>query len=115
MIWRGQHIGELMNKWKVAFFVVLILGLASNGYWFYVLVDGGISYSYLHDSYEDETRRFSVLGDLVVAGADDYSQADILHLLRQVNKNAFIVEEGNILHFEGVSFVFEGDKLAKVE
>ncbi len=104
-----------MNKWKVAFFVVLILGLASNGYLFYLLVDGGISYSYLHDSYEEESRRFSALGDLVIAGADDYTQADVLHLLRQANNDAFIVEEDNTLHFEGVRFVFEEDKLAKVE
>ena len=44
--WRCQRLGESMNKWKVAFFVVLILGLASNGYLFYNLVDSGISYGY---------------------------------------------------------------------
>ncbi len=104
-----------MNKWKVAFFGVLILALASNGYLFYHLVDSGISYSYLHDSYTAETRRFGALGDLVVAGADDYTKADVLHLLRQANKDAFIVEEEDFIHFEGVRFVFERDKLTKVE
>lgn len=104
-----------MNKWKVAFFAVLILGLASNGYLYYLLVDVGISYSYLYDSYEAEARRFSALGDLVIAGADDYTQADVLHLLRQANKDALIAEEENVLHFEGISFVFDDDKLTKVE
>jgi hypothetical protein len=107
--------GKAMNKWKVAFFVVLILGLASNGFLFHSLVDSAVSYSYLHDSYEAESRRFSALGDLVVAGADEYTQADILHLLRQANENAFIVEEDNVLHYEGVSFFFDADKLAQVE
>ena len=104
-----------MNKWKVAFFVALLVGLASNAYLFYQLLDSGISYSYLHDSYTDETRRFNALGELVIAGADEYSKADILHLLRQADMDAFIVEEDNAIHYEGVTFVFESDKLLGVE
>ena len=104
-----------MKKWKVAFFVVLVLGLASNGILLYGLIGSAVSYSYLYDSYDAESRRFSALGDLVVAGADGYTQEDVLHLLRQANKDAFIVEEGNVLHYEGVSFVFEGDKLTQVQ
>ena len=104
-----------MNKWKVAFFVVLPISLASNAYLFYHLVDSGISYGYLHESYDEESRRFNVLGELVIAGSDDYSKADILHLLRQSKKDAFIVEEGNAVYFDGVKFVFESDRLASVE
>ena len=104
-----------MNKWKVAFFVALLAGLVSNAYLFYCLLDSGISYSYLYDSYNDETRRFDALGDWVIAGADEYSKADILHLLRQADKEAFIVEEDNLIHYKGVNFVFESDKLSSVE
>ena len=104
-----------MNKWKVAFFVVLILALASNGYLFYHLVDSGISYSYLHDDLEGQSRKLNALGELVVAGADEYTKSDILHLLRQANKDAFIVEEENMIHFDGISFIFDGDKLTRIE
>lgn len=104
-----------MKKWKIAFFVVLILGLASNAYLSYHLVDSVISYSYLHDDYDAELRRYKALGDLVVAGSADYTKADILHLLRQANTDAFIVEEDNLIHFEGITFVFEGGNLTNVE
>ena len=104
-----------MNQWKVAFFVVLAFGLASNGYLMYLLVDGGISYSYLQDSYAAESKRFKALGELVVAGSGDYTKRDALHLLRQANRDAFIVEENDLVHYEGISFVFERDRLAKVE
>lgn len=104
-----------MNKWKVAFFVVLFLGLTSNAFLFYALVDSGISYSYLLDSHTSESRRFDALGKLVVAGSDDYTQADVLHLLRQSKEDAFIVEEGNMIHFEGVKFVFESGRLTNIE
>ena len=104
-----------MNKWKVAFFVVLIIALASNGYLFYHLVDSGISYSYLHDDYDAKSRQLIALGELVVAGADEYSRSDILHLLRQAKKDAFIVEEEDVIDFEGIRFIFDGEKLTKVE
>jgi len=104
-----------MNKWKVSFFVVLLLGFASNAYLFYHVVDGGISYSYLHDSYTRESRRFNALGELLVAGSEDYTQADILHMLRQANKDAFIVEEDNVIHFEEIQFGFESDRLTSVD
>ena len=104
-----------MNKWKVAFFVVLFLGIASNAYLFYHLVDGGISYSYLQDSYTRESRRFNALGELVIAGSEDYTKADVLYLLRQANEDAFIVEEDNVIHFEEIKFGFESDRLTSVD
>jgi len=104
-----------MNKWKVAFFVVLILGLASNGYLFYHLVDSGISYSYLHDDHEAQSKQINALGELVVAGADEYTKSDILHLLRQAKKDAFIVEEKDAIYYEGIRFTFDGEKLTKIE
>jgi hypothetical protein len=104
-----------MNKWKLAFFVVLIIALASNGYLFYHIVDSGISYSYLHDEYDARLRQYDALGELVVAGADEYTKSDILHLLRQAKKDAFIVEEEDAIHFDGIRFIFDGDKLTNIE
>ena len=104
-----------MNKWKVAFFVVLILGLASSGYLFYGLVDSGISYNYLRDDYDAQSRQLNALGSLIVAGSDEYTKSDILHLLRQAKKDAFIVEEDDAIYFEGVKFTFDDGKLTKVE
>lgn len=103
-----------MNKWKIAFFVAILVAVASNGYWFMRVVDSAISYSYLNDSYEDEASRFDALGKLVVLGSTEYSQADILHLLRQTDVEAFIVEEIDKIAFEGIEFVFVDDRLVEV-
>ena len=104
-----------MNKWKVAFFATLAIAILSNGYLFYLLFDSAISYHYLNDSYNHETRRFNTLGRLIVAGSADYSKADFLHLLRQSNKDAFIVEEDDQIFIDAVQFGFENDRLANVE
>ena len=103
-----------MNRWKTAFFVVLLAALASNAYWLIRAVDSGISYSYLNDSYVVESSRFEALGKLVIAGPAEFSQADILHLLRQSNPDAFIVEDENRVVFEGIEFVFLNDRLTEV-
>ncbi len=103
-----------MNRWKTAFLVALIVAVASNVYWFVQLVDEAVSYSYLNDSFRDETNRFTALGELVVAGSSEYTQADILHLLRQADPDAFIVEERNRIHFKGIDFVFEEGSLVAV-
>ena len=51
----------------------------------------------------------------MVAGADKHTKADIVYLLRQAKKDAFIVEEDDAIYFEGIRFTFEGEKLTKVE
>lgn len=103
-----------MNKWKVAFFIAIVAGIASNAYWFMQFVDSAISYSYLSDSFNAEARRYKALGELVVAGSTEYTQADILHLLRQAHPDGFIVEEENKILFQGIEFAFVDNKLAEV-
>ncbi len=103
-----------MKKWKIAFFLTLLLLVISNGYWFVSFVDAAISYSYLNDSLIFQSDKYGALGSVVVAGSRDYSKADMLHLLRQAKKNAFIVEEERMIVFENVEFVFADDRLIEV-
>ena len=103
-----------MNRWKIAFFVAIVAGIASNVYWFMQFVDSAISYSYLGDSYDAQARRYKALGELVVAGSTQYSQADILHLLRQAYPDGFIVEEENKIFFKGIEFALVDNKLAEI-
>ena len=104
-----------MKKWKIAFFTSLVLLLGSNAFWFYIVVDQAISYSYLHDSNEYALESKGELGDLIVKGASKYDQKDILHLLRQADPQSFIVEEGDkIITSYGV-FNFKDGKLVSVQ
>ncbi|HEY8271443.1 MAG TPA: hypothetical protein VIG33_11190 [Pseudobdellovibrionaceae bacterium] len=51
---------------------------------------------------------------LVVKGGQQYTKKDILHILRQVNKDAFIVEEENLIDVDSVKFFFANGKLSEV-
>ncbi|MFT2089958.1 Imm58 family immunity protein [Paraglaciecola sp. 2405UD69-4] len=103
------------NKWKLSFFVAVTLLILSNLFWFYAVVDQAVSYSYLSTSNDDANNSIKSLGELIVKGADKYTQKDILHLLRQVNPDEFIVEKGNVIITEHSKFTFENGKLARVE
>ncbi|GIU18442.1 Imm58 family immunity protein [Shewanella sp. MBTL60-007] len=103
-----------MNKWKISFFVTLSLLLASNLFWFYAAIDSGVTYTYQQVSLEDLGDAHKFLGELVVKGGQEYSQKDILHFIRQSYPDAFIVEEGNQIRVNKVTFMFENGKLSKV-
>ena len=104
-----------MNKWKWAFFVTLAILIATNSFWVYSAVDAGVTYTYQQVSLDDKSRAVKMLGELIVKGAHKYTKKDILHILRQSNKDAFIVEEENLIDVEGVKFIFTNGKLSDVK
>jgi len=103
-----------MNKWKVSFFVALLLLVLSNIFWIFSSIDAGITYTYQQVSHDDLREAHKFLGELVVKKGKEYSQKDILHLVRQADKDAFIVEENNKIMVNGITFVFERNKLSAV-
>ena len=103
-----------MNRWKVAFFLSVTALVLSSGFWMYVLFDASVSYSYLHNSYDEQTRKVETLGNLIVAGSADYTKADIVHLLRQADPDGFIVEEEGRVIYAGLRFTFVEDRLTDV-
>jgi len=104
-----------MNKWKASFFVALISLIVTNIFWIIVMIDQGISYSYLKDSYDYETKGQGILQKFILEDAMQYTQKDILSILRKQNPKAFIVEEGNEIHIENIIFEFQDEKLISVK
>ena len=104
-----------MNKWKLAFLISVPILLASNIFLIFTVIDTAISYSYLQDSFKHHSQSESALGKLIIKGSKDYSKKDILHLLRQAEPNTFIVEEDNKIFYAGNTFIFESDRLVKIQ
>lgn len=104
-----------MNKWKVSFFVCLLTLVVSNLFWLYLIIDSGITYTYQQVSLDEKHESVKTLGALIVKGAKEYTQKDILHLLRQVRPSAFIVEDLNSISVDGLSFIFKEGKLVEVK
>ena len=104
-----------MNRWKLAFLIAVPLLVASNVFMVFVVIDTSISYSYLQDSFKHHSQSESALGKLIVEGSKSYTQKDILHLIRQAEPDAFIVEENNTISFSGNTFIFKSDRLVEIQ
>lgn len=103
-----------MSKWKIAFLVSLAAFLATNGLWAYLFVDQSITLMYTDASSREQARAIQDLGALIVKGGESYTKEDVVFLLRQAKPDAFIVDNGEVVIFEGIAFRFSGDTLVEV-
>jgi len=104
-----------MNKWKLSFFIILTLLVVTNCLWLYKVIDTSVTYTYQQVSYDEKSKAVEMLSSLVVKGGQEYTKKDILYILRQTNKDAFIVEEENLINVDGLQFIFNNGKLSEVK
>ena len=103
-----------MNKWRVSFIISFIMLIATNVFWLYTVIDAGVTYTYQQVTLDEKSQSVEMLGELIVRGSKKYTKKDILHILRQTNKDSFIVEEENLINVEGIKFIFENGVLRQV-
>ena len=104
-----------MNKWKISFFITLFALVITNVAWLYTVIDNGVTYTYQQVHLDEKEKSVDMLSNLIVKGGKKYSKKDILHILRQTNKDAFIVEEENLINVEGVMFIFKNGTLSEIK
>jgi len=108
-----------MNRWKwtalSAFALLILTNILWLFIWVYSAIDAGVTYTYQQESLDRKTQAVDLLGGLIVKGSREYSKKDMLYMLRQAHKDAFIVDEGNTIHIDGVQFIFENGKLSKIK
>jgi len=103
-----------MNKWKISFFVLLFVLLASNAFWFYGIIDQGVTITYQQVTIDDQKESIKALANLIVQNSQKLNQKDILYLLRNSSPDAFIVEKENIISCAGLKFEFENGQLKEI-
>ena len=101
-----------MNKWKWAFWICFVLLIASSSVLLLGIVDQAITITYMEQGFEDQRKANEVLGNLIVRGGKDYTQADFLHLLRQAYPDEFIVQEGSVISMGQNEFTFSQGRLS---
>jgi hypothetical protein len=102
------------KKWKISFFVMLTIFIASNFFWAYQVLDQGITVTYHQVTIEDQKESIEVLGNLIKQNSINLNQKDILYLLRKSSPDAFIVEEGPSIILDGLKFEFSDGKLVRI-
>lgn len=93
------------QKWRIAFFVTLIIAVAVIAVLAYSVVDQAISITYMSDGYSRTEKDLKTLGDAFPR--DKYTKKDIVVVLRKLEPQGFIVETKCAVQLNGLRFEFD--------
>lgn len=92
-----------MNRWKLAFWIVVPILTASLLITVYMVIDNGITITYMRVGYEDTVRSYEALAEVF---PKNQTKKDIVFVLRKSNPNMFIAEEKTLVRSEAGIFYF---------
>src|SRR5437868_10645226 len=95
-----------VNRWKAAFFGLLIVAGLGGAAAAYGLVDQGVTLTYMQQGYTETVDDLEVLRRLLPAAAPRLQRAEVLALLRQQHPHAFIVATDTSVHVGQLTFLF---------
>jgi hypothetical protein len=95
-----------VNRWKIAFFMLLVCTLIGAGASVYALVDAGVTQTYREADYASTITDLEVLRDLVPAVQRPLTRADALVLLRRQQPTALIATTDSTLAIGQLTFLF---------
>ncbi len=105
--------GRLMNKWKIGFWITLLLLIVVTAIGVYSVTDQGVSLTYLRDSYDDTERDMHTLVDLI--NDTDLSKQQIKEKLNRHNLFEFMDFSKDEIQIERLTLIFKEDKLKRIE
>ena len=103
-----------MRRWKIVFAVVIVVLITSNAFWAYAVLDQSVTAKYAGQVLDVQARAIERPGRPIVQDSGSHSRQDVLFLLRQADPDAFIVDDGQTIGYEGISFRLDGDRLVMV-
>ncbi|QEX18236.1 hypothetical protein FRZ44_35410 [Hypericibacter terrae] len=101
-------------RWKVACIVAVLLLVGSNLFWIYNMVDLGVTYSYQQDALDGYKSNAETLARITQALAPNLSRDEFLALTHRLYADADILDKDGAIWVAGVGFVFDGDRLRKI-
>jgi hypothetical protein len=101
-------------RWKAACVVTVLLLVGSNLFWIYSMVDFGITYSYQQDALDGYKSNAETLARITQTLAPNLTKEELLALAHQFYADADIVDKDGAIWVAGVGFVFDGDRLRKI-
>jgi hypothetical protein len=97
------------NRWRIAFFILLVVWLLSVVTSGYFILDQGITQTYARVSYDDTRHSLTIVERLLPAIQGRNQRGAVLELLRDQNQRALIVATDSTVEIEGLVFRFGAD------
>lgn len=101
-----------MNKWKLAFWICLVLLIGSVFWGFYNIIDQGVTSTYMKDGYTDTENDLNTLIQLI--NETDLSKKEVEMILKNHKLYEFMEFEKDTISLDRVLLYFKNGKLDQV-
>jgi len=101
-----------MNKWKLAFWICLILLLLVSAISLYSVIDQGVTITYMRDGYENTENDLNTISRII--NETNRSKTQIKNLLEKSYDKRFSDFSKDTVPLERVELIFENDTLRKI-
>jgi len=103
----------MKNKWKIAFWVCLLLLIITGATGLYSIIDQGVTITYMRDGYSDTE---ADLGTIIqIIGHTDQTKEGIEKVLKDHRLHEYMDFKTDTIGLERVLLIFENDTLKSVE
>jgi biopolymer transport protein ExbB/TolQ len=104
---------RMKNKWKIAFWICLILLIVTSSIGFYSVVDQAVTLTYMKEGYSDTEADLETIIQLIEQA--DQSKQAIHKVLKEHRLYEYMDFERDTIELERVSLIFENDSLKSIE
>lgn len=104
---------RMKNKWKIAFWISLLLLVITAATGLYTVVDQAVTLTYMKEGYSDTEADLETL--IQIIEQTDQSKQGIEILLKDHRLYEYMYFETDTIGLERVSLIFENDSLKSIE
>ena len=102
-----------MNKWKIAFWICLVLLLLTGGIGFFNVIDQAVTITYMRDGYSDTESDLESLIDII--NKTELDKDEIKEILKQHDFYEYMDFSKDSVSLKRSMLFFKGNKLEKVK
>ena len=103
----------MKNKWKIAFWICLLLLIVTAGIGFYSVVDQAVTLTYMKEGYSDTESDLETI--IQIVGQTDQTKQEIENLLKDHRLFEYIDFKTDTIGIERVTLIFDNDTLKSIE
>ena len=103
----------MKNKWKIAFWICLLLLVVTAAIGFYSVVDQAVTLTYMKEGYTDTEADLETV--IQIIGQTDQSKQEIKVVLKGHRLYEYMKFETDTVGLERILLIFDNDSLKSIE
>ena len=104
------------SKWKIFSFILILLLIITNFYWFYSLLDQGATLKYSDQVKYEKTKTVNQLIEIFPFINLGMNKSEVISSIKLIDSTSYYFEKDGKLYFNFLALTFDSNnKLSKIE